>query len=61
MRKARISLARLRETLGADFPVVKVVSRLRCQTCHSKQVTVTFLAPHQAVGNLAYLFSEQAV
>jgi hypothetical protein len=51
---------RLRETLGDDFPVVKVVTRLRCRTCGSKQVTVTFLAPHQAVGNLAYLFNEEA-
>jgi len=60
MRKARVSLARLHKVLGDDYPVVKIVSRLKCRTCGSKQVTVTFLAPHQAVGNLAYLFSEQA-
>jgi hypothetical protein len=47
MRNARISLAKLRQTLGDDYPVVKVVSRLKCRTCGSKQVTVTFLAPHQ--------------
>jgi hypothetical protein len=60
LREARISLMRLRAVLGDDYPVVKVLSRLKCRTCHSKQVTVTFLAPNQAVGNLAYLFQETA-
>jgi hypothetical protein len=60
MRGRRLCLSKLRETLGDDYPVVKVVTRLRCRTCGSKQVTVTFLAPHQAVGNLAYLFNEEA-
>jgi hypothetical protein len=58
LRNARISLVRLRETLGDDFPLVKVLSRLKCRTCGSKQVTVTFLAPHQATGNLVALFNE---
>jgi hypothetical protein len=61
MRKARISLTRLRAMLGDDYLVVNVVSRLKCRTCGSKQVTVTFLGPHQAVGNLAYLFHETPV
>jgi hypothetical protein len=61
MRKARISLVRLRAVLGDDYPVVKVVSRLRCRTCRSKKVTVTFLAPNQAVGNLGYLFKEPVI
>ena len=60
MRSARISLVRLRGLLGDDFPVVKVLSRLKCRTCGSKRITVTFLAPHQAVGSLAYLFNKQA-
>ena len=60
MRAARISLVRLRAVLGDDYPVVKVLTRLRCRTCRSKQVTVTFLGPHQAVGNLADLFQEIA-
>ena len=50
MRKARMSLVRLRAVLGDDYAVVKVLTRLRCRTCSSKQVTVTFLGPHQAVG-----------
>jgi hypothetical protein len=61
LREARISLVRLRSVLGDDYPVVKVLSRLKCRTCGSKRVTVTFLGPHQAVGNLAYLFQENAV
>jgi hypothetical protein len=60
MREARISLVRLRTMLGDDYPVVKVLTRLRCLTCGSKQVTVTFLGPHQAVGNLAHLFQKIA-
>jgi hypothetical protein len=60
LRDARLSLTRLRGLLGDDFPVVKVRARLKCSTCGSKQLTVTFLAPHQAVGNLAHLFNEVA-
>jgi hypothetical protein len=61
LRSARISLTRLRGALGDDYPVVDVVKRLRCRICKSKQVTVTFLAPHQAVGSLAHLFQQEAV
>lgn len=58
LRNARLSLARLRGLLGDDFPVVNLRTRLKCSTCGSKQLTVTFLAPHQAVGSLAHLFNE---
>jgi predicted nucleic-acid-binding Zn-ribbon protein len=60
MRGRRLSLTKLRGLLGDDFPVVKVKTRLKCSTCGSKQLTVAFLAPHQAVGNLAHLFHEQS-
>ena len=60
LRCARVSLVRLRGVLGSDYPVVKIASRLKCSTCGSKRITATFLAPHQAVGNLAYLFNEEA-
>jgi hypothetical protein len=60
LRNARLSLIRLRDLLGDDFPVVKVRTRLKCSVCGSKELTVTFLAPHQAVGNLAHLFNEAA-
>jgi hypothetical protein len=60
LRSARVSLVRLRSILGGDYPVVNVARRLKCHTCGSKRITVTFLAPHQAVGNLAYLFNEEA-
>jgi hypothetical protein len=59
LRSARLSLSRLRGLLGDDFPVVKVRTRLKCSTFGSKQLTVTFLGPHQAVGNLADLFREE--
>jgi hypothetical protein len=58
MRGRRLSLTKLRDTLGHDYPVVGVVKRLKCSTCGSKQLTVAFLGPHQAVGSLAHLFRE---
>lgn len=61
LRNARLSLTRLRGLLGDDFPVVKVRTRLKCSTCKSKQLIVTFLAPHQAVGNLSALFLHKPV
>jgi hypothetical protein len=60
LRSTRLSLARLRGLLGDDFPVVKVGTRLKCSVCGSKELTVTFLTPHQAVGNLTSLFKEPA-
>ena len=61
MRSARISLVRLRAMLGEDYPLVREVSRLKCRTCGSKQVTVTFLNPNQAVGSLSHLFQQESV
>jgi hypothetical protein len=61
LRSARLSLTRLRGLLGDDFPVANVRGRLKCSTCKSKQLTVTFLGPHQAVGNLAALFHQKPV
>jgi hypothetical protein len=61
LRSARISLVRLRGLLGDDFPVIKVRTRLKCSVCGSKELTVTFLAPNQAVGDLAGLFNKPAI
>jgi hypothetical protein len=58
LRSARISLTRLRGLLGGDFPMIKVRTRLKCSVCGSKELTVTFLAPNQAVGSLASLFNK---
>lgn len=57
-RARRISLARLRATLGDDFPVKDIRPRLKCTTCGSRRMTITFLAPNQAVGDLARLFEQ---
>jgi hypothetical protein len=59
LRNARMSLTRLRGLLGDDFPVVKLRTRLKCSVCGSKELTVTFLSPYQAVGNMAALFREE--
>jgi hypothetical protein len=61
MRGRRLSLTKLRETLGDDYPVMRVVKRLKCSTCGSKRLTVGFLGPHQAVGDLAKLFTQDAM
>jgi hypothetical protein len=60
-RNVRLSLVRLRLTLGDGYAVADVVKHLRCRTCRGREVTVTFLAPHQAVGNLWHLFQQPAV
>jgi hypothetical protein len=60
LRSARLSLTRLRGLLGDDFPVIKVRTRLKCSVRGSKELTVTFLAPNQAVGSLAALFNKPA-
>jgi hypothetical protein len=59
LRSTRISLTKLCGLLGGDYPVVKVVRRLKCRTCGSKEITVTFLAPNQAVGSLTHLFEQK--
>ncbi len=55
---ARLSLEKLREDLGDDFPLVKVKDRLRCERCSSKQIVITFLAPNQRTGNVTHLFRQ---
>jgi hypothetical protein len=55
---ARLSLVKLRAHLGDNFPLAKVRERLRCGRCSSRQVVITFLAPNQRTGNVAYLFGE---
>jgi hypothetical protein len=58
LHNARLSLPRLRSHLGDDFPLRKIRERLKCQTCSSRKITVTFLGPHQRGGNLHYLFEK---
>jgi hypothetical protein len=55
---ARLSLVKLRERLGDDFPLKDVRPRLRCRRCGSRHIVVTFLGPHQRGGSLAHLFDE---
>ena len=58
LHTARLSLARLRAHLGDDYPLRKIRERLKCQTCSSRKITVTFLGPHQKRGNLHHLFEK---
>ena len=55
---ARLSLVKLRAHLGDDFPLANVKDRLRCERCSSRAVVITFLAPNQKTGNVAYLFRQ---
>lgn len=59
LRSRRISLVRLRAVLGDAYPLKAIRPRLTCSTCGSKAMIITFLAPNQAVGNLAELFSQE--
>ena len=56
---ARLSLVKLRAHLGDNFPLAKVRDRLRCERCGLREVVITFLAPNQRTGNVAYLFREE--
>jgi hypothetical protein len=56
---ARLSLVKLRASLGDNFLVSKIRERLRCERCQSRAVVITFLAPDQRGGNLAQLFQEK--
>ena len=56
---ARLSLVKLRAHLGDNFPLAKVRDRLRCERCGLREVVITFLAPNQRTGNVAYLFRER--
>jgi hypothetical protein len=58
LRTARLSLSKLRAHLGDEFPLIKIRERLKCQTCSSRQITITFLGPHQKGGNLHHLFEK---
>jgi hypothetical protein len=60
LHTARLSLSKLRRQLGDDFPLTKIRERLKCQICSSRQVTITFLGPHQKGGNLHYLFDKES-
>jgi hypothetical protein len=60
LHTARLSLSKLRTHLGADFPLIKIRERLKCQVCSSRKVTITFLGPHQKGGSLHHLFEKQA-
>jgi hypothetical protein len=55
LHTARLSLSKLREHLGPDFPSRKIRERLKCVSCSSRNVTITFLGPHQKGGNLHQL------
>ena len=55
----RLSLSKLRDHLGDDFPLRKIRERLKCQNCASRKVTITFLGPHQKGGNLHQLFQKR--
>jgi hypothetical protein len=58
LHTVRLSLSKLRAHLGPDFPLIRIRERLKCQTCSSRKVTITFLGPHQKGGNLHHLLEK---
>ncbi|MHB8477863.1 MAG: hypothetical protein ACYDBZ_16420 [Steroidobacteraceae bacterium] len=59
LHTARLSLSKLKVHLGDDFPLLRIRDRLKCRICSGRNVTVTFLGPHQRGGNLHYLFEKE--
>jgi hypothetical protein len=59
LHSARLSLSKLKIQLGDDFPLINIRGRLKCRICSSRNVTITFLGPHQKGGNLHYLFDKE--
>ena len=57
---ARLNLVKLRDYLGATFPLINIRHRLKCDRCGGRQVIVIFLAPDQRTGNLVHLFNQKA-
>jgi hypothetical protein len=41
----RLSLIKLRVRLGDSYPLKDVRSRLRCRSCGSRHIVITFLGP----------------
>lgn len=61
-RSQRISLERLRVHLGDAFPLMKVRARLKCSTCGSRKIIVSFWTPvHQGLPDVRKAFKEPAV
>ncbi len=59
LRSERVSLTKLHSVLGGHYPVVIVVKPVKCRKSGSKEITVTFLAPNQAVGSLTHPFAQK--
>jgi hypothetical protein len=55
---ARLSLVKLRASLGDDFRLRDLRVRLRCRRCRSGHIIITFLGSHQRSGTSARLFNE---
>jgi hypothetical protein len=59
LHASRLSLSKLRAHLGADFPVVRIRDRLKCELCGGKAVTITYLTRSQCTGSLVHLFGKE--
>jgi len=55
---ARLSLIKLRDPLGDNFPPSKIRAKLTCERCGSRAVTITLLAPDQKTESLVKLFGD---
>lgn len=57
--RSRLSLTKLRDYLGPNFRLAKIVERLKCERCGSRAISVTFLSPDQMIGNKVRLIGEK--
>lgn len=53
---SRLSLPKLRDYLGASFPLIDIRLRLACERCGARDPTICFLTPQHSTGNLVQFF-----
>lgn len=54
--RSRLSIAKLRDHLGASFRLIDIRLRLACERCGARDPTICFLTPQHRTGNLVQFF-----
>jgi hypothetical protein len=57
--RARLSLTRLRDHLGASLPIIDIRLRLACERCSARDPTICFLTPEHRTGAPLQFFARR--
>ena len=57
---ARLSIRKLQQHLGGEYPLTRIRPRLRCEMCGHRGCVITFLPPESLTGSLVYLRAEKS-